>query len=687
MHTHEAPLLRRWADEQRQVPVDESLASPLLDLHRSSDVNDIDPDHLALARRVLASRAAVAPGHVPTSARPGGPTFATTAGLQRQLVHSFLAARRQYFPPGQSDPLPGAATLAAERRDTFIVVKFMDEAPHLEATLDSLLNQSIDLSRVVVLAVDNNSTDGSGEIARRVAAQHGTRARVHYLNQDTPGAGNAARLGVDTCLATIMAMCEADGDWDRLQTATVAVSDGDTVYHPDLVRGVRQDLDAEPDVDAVMPFLFYKLTAALRLLHGHTPTDLRSLRALGGEGVEVPVRLTGPAAHLAFPRAARDVTTDGVRLTTTAGTTVSAPFTGRDDEGRRVAVLRDAEGRRAWVLEDRRLVLEVAPVSGYDAALVSLENGEVSTDEIWKWHTVVGHDLFLWWSFVGLGLEERFVFPDTSDALKTVRAWAIAIGGQHQLRRPGLRIATGSDYQSGRVLQAAGCAVALGTAQAPAETEIDRLLKMLRNFVNEQAVFYGDTRSEMLDRATGLYLHMTRIQGELEREVRSYPDTVFRDVAFPERVLFPLRWMVQNAVRYYAQGTLEAERVRRRFLEVALPSAADDVLATCLTPERVAAIVAAALHEKQRIAEQVAEEIIERHHRELMDFYVRTLRSCLRAHGIDPDGYGWLLDPALETRNALEHRPPSVDPLAVWSAVDFEIDQGRGQVLSARGAS
>src|SRR5699024_6233567 len=161
------------------------------------------------------------------------------------------------------------------------------------------------------------------------------------------------RLGVDTCLATIHAMCEVDGQWERLQVATVAVSDGDTVYHPDTVRGIREQLDTDADVDAVMPFLTYKFTAALRLLPHHTPVDIDWLRSAGGRPTTVPVPLDGVAAHERFPRDQRTIGADSVTLETRDGDQFDVPFTLIDEHGRQVAVLEDTTGRRGWVLDNR----------------------------------------------------------------------------------------------------------------------------------------------------------------------------------------------------------------------------------------------------------------------------------------------------------------------------------------------
>jgi hypothetical protein len=170
---------------------------------------------------------------------------------------------------------------------------------------------------------------------------------------------------------------------------------------------------------------------------------------------------------------------------------------------------------------------------------------------------------------------------------------------------------------------------------------------------------------------------MTRIQGEIERELRGYPDDVFEHTVFPERVLFPLRWMLQNAIRFAAQGEAEHRIVRERVFAVMLgdPSPA--------LPLRD--VVDAAYAERQAVAERLAEDLVAAHYPEIMAFYQATLRSFMTANRVPPDCYEWLLDGLVESRNAVVERPPRVDPAAVWAGAEFDIDTERGQVISMRG--
>lgn len=585
-----------WVHRNRMAPAENALRSAFLDLNRTSDVDSIISAQVDEARHVLRLRQRLTEGDGSVDPR-------SILDGQRRVVERFLAARRSYYGPDQSQPVGDPATFCAEGRDRFVVIKYMDEAPHITDTLNSLLAQrGIDLGRLVIVAVNNNSRDGSDLMVRDIAGQRRTAARVVCLDQAAPGAGHAARLGVDSCIATVYEMCRHDGLWSRLQTATIAVSDGDTIYNPAVMAEVDRILDACPDVDGVVPFLTYKFASALRLFRRH-------------------------------------------------------------------AWLRDARPAE----------------SGLDIALAFLEAGGVQPDEKWRWHAVIGHDLFLYWAFAGMGLPEAMVLPDTSDALKTFRAWSFAVGGQHQLRRPGLRVATGNDYQSGRVLQVVGSVVRLGSATALAQTETDRLLKMIRNLARDQPVFYGGTRAEPLERATGLYLHLTRIQGDLEADIRGYDDRIFESRVFPERILFPLRWILQNAVSFAAHGPTERAEVSRRALSLMFSAETCVHLeTTSFSTEALDALASVEFERRQATAERIAEAVIRNHHAEIMRFYRRTLQRFFEAHHVAPGRCSWLLDGLDESPNALLEELPAVDCTLVWDDRTHNIDEDRGQVTGIR---
>ena len=118
----------------------------------------------------------------------------------------------------------------------------------------------------------------------------------------------------------------------------------------------------------------------------------------------MPIDLSTIEAHVNMPRHRRkavdDETIELVVIDKDGIETVQTiKLSNHDALGRRFAVLIDGEGHLAYVLSDRTIVLDELPVSGTDAALVYLENGSVREDEKWRWHAVIGHDLFLSWAF------------------------------------------------------------------------------------------------------------------------------------------------------------------------------------------------------------------------------------------------------------------------------------------------
>jgi hypothetical protein len=664
-----------WTRRRQHEPPITALESPLLALHASSEVDPVLPEQIADARRLL------------RLLRSGEPAVDSGEAeeLRRRIVARFLSGRRCRFGGAECAPFDVAPALVQEGRDVFIVVKFMDEAPHLAATLHSLLAQrGVSSGRVVIVAVDNNSTDGSDRIVAEIDAGNRTGVRIICLNQATPGAGHTARLGVDRCIATVYRMCELDGDWHRLHTAVIGVSDGDTVYHPELLSHVLHIFDRESATEAVMPFLTYKLTAATRLFSGYLSADPEELLGIAGSApaTVTDADLTDVTAFDHFPRAERRRDGGAMLLGRGDRLPLRVELRHRDRHGRRFGLLRDRAGNPGFVLWDRTLVLSRAPATGDDPTLVFLENGGVRPDEKWRWHALIGHELFLRWLFAGCGVPVEMVYPDTSDALKTMRTWALAIGGQHQLRRPGLRIVTGSDYQSGRVVQVAGGTVRLAPAHVYAETEIDRLVKMVRNLARDQSVFYGALRSSALERASGLYIHMTRIQPAVEQEVRTYPDSLFQDVVFPERVVLSLRWLLQNALRLAAHGTPRARRaVREQVLAWLFPEPAA-VEAGWFDEPRLRKLREASPDEHVDVAERIAEELIAAHHKDLMRCYIRTLEDYFRARQVPPQRYEWLLADVERTRNAVVEQPAAVDPSVVWDGAEFSIDLVRGQAVA-----
>lgn len=679
----------------RNRPLDDMKSSELLSLAYSSDVNNPNPLQYKRAQLALSLRTRAIENGWPKREN----LFSTAyKAIAREILNTHIEARIAYYGHEQCMAFGNPQELVQQKRDIFLVIKFMDEMPHIASTINSLLNQAeVDLSRVVLVGVNNNSSDESAELFAQIQDAYAGPVKIVLLLQTIPGGGHAARFGVDSCLATIQKMCEVSGDWGLLHRARIAVSDGDTVYHPRLLSDATVTFDQIPDVDGVMPFLTYKLNACLRLFAEYRQEDPEVLSNIIKQNqyqpVNVPVSLKNILAMESMWRAHRKKTSQdgmaGMSIKFASGGRQFVPFAGQSPSGLHFGVMQDPQGKRAYILENRQILLESEPVSGYENVLIYQENGNVSRNEIWKWHSLIGHDLFLLGAFRQAKLARELILPDTSDALKSFRAWVFAVGGQHQLEKPGLKRVTGTDYQSGRVVQFFGGRTVLGSAEFHSETEIDRLAKMIRNFANGQGVFYGNTRGNSYERASGLYLHMTKIQGAIEEEIRRYPEDFYQHVVFPERLLFPLRWMLQNFISAYAAATSESDEQ-----DVALQSFRlifDDekwrkIKRFYLSNERIRQLRNTTFESLRRKAEQYAEDIIRDYWQELLTFYTDTLRQFFTFHRMDPASYEFLLAPIIQCRNPLLEDRPTIDTASVWPSSLFEIDDRRGQVMAIIGA-
>ena len=83
--------------------------------------------------------------------------------------------------------------------DVTVVVAVYNTMPYLERTLSSLVEQSIGVSRLQVIAVDDGSTDGSAETLDRYAAEHPTVFDViHQPNSGGPAGPSNRALDVAT---------------------------------------------------------------------------------------------------------------------------------------------------------------------------------------------------------------------------------------------------------------------------------------------------------------------------------------------------------------------------------------------------------------------------------------------------------------------------------------------------------
>ncbi|EAQ01569.1 putative glycosyltransferase protein [Pseudooceanicola batsensis HTCC2597] len=117
-----------------------------------------------------------------------------------------------------------------------VVMPIYDAAPFLNAALDSVRVQ--DWPDLELIAVNDGSTDGSGDILQAAAADWvGPGRRLVVLEQQNAGAAAARNAGV----------ARAQGD-------ILALFDSDDIYHPSLVSRLVAALGGE----AIMSFAMYR---------------------------------------------------------------------------------------------------------------------------------------------------------------------------------------------------------------------------------------------------------------------------------------------------------------------------------------------------------------------------------------------------------------------------------------------
>jgi glycosyltransferase involved in cell wall biosynthesis len=89
-----------------------------------------------------------------------------------------------------------------------VVIPVWNVRPYLGECLDSVLSQSIGLDRLEVIAVDDGSTDGGGELLDQYAARH---AQIRVFHE--PGSGGPGRprnVGLDHATSRYVFFLDAD---------------------------------------------------------------------------------------------------------------------------------------------------------------------------------------------------------------------------------------------------------------------------------------------------------------------------------------------------------------------------------------------------------------------------------------------------------------------------------------------
>ncbi|GAA1479880.1 hypothetical protein GCM10009624_03200 [Gordonia sinesedis] len=86
-----------------------------------------------------------------------------------------------------------------------VVVPAYNEEAYLPACLDSLLRQTRPIDEIIV--VDNDSSDATGDVARRYARDY---PNIRVVHESRPGVASARRCGFDQATSGIIAKIDAD---------------------------------------------------------------------------------------------------------------------------------------------------------------------------------------------------------------------------------------------------------------------------------------------------------------------------------------------------------------------------------------------------------------------------------------------------------------------------------------------
>ena len=115
-----------------------------------------------------------------------------------------------------------AHDVGRERRFISVVVPIYNEAAYVERCAQALLGQDYPRDRYEILMVDNNSTDGSYEIASGIDG-------IRVLREEVQGDYAARNLGIASAQGEI-----------------IAFTDSDTAPFPDWLDSIEKEMAAEP---------------------------------------------------------------------------------------------------------------------------------------------------------------------------------------------------------------------------------------------------------------------------------------------------------------------------------------------------------------------------------------------------------------------------------------------------------
>jgi len=176
--------------------------------------------------------------------------------------------------------------VSARQERLSIIVPVFNEAQTVRAVIDRLLTIDLPVPREI-LVVDDGSTDGTGEVLERAAAERGD---VTVIRADRNGGkGSAIRRGLERATGSIVAIQDADLELDPQQLAVLVapIVAGDT----DVVYGSRF-LDGHSRAPRITVVANKVLTSATNLLYGASLTDMETCYKIMRADVARSLKLT-----------------------------------------------------------------------------------------------------------------------------------------------------------------------------------------------------------------------------------------------------------------------------------------------------------------------------------------------------------------------------------------------------------
>ncbi|MFF5793896.1 glycosyltransferase family 2 protein [Paeniglutamicibacter sp. NPDC012692] len=181
-------------------------------------------------------------------------------------------------------PSDTGPTSSAQTARVAVVIPVFNAVPYLQVLLDSLAAQDLDPTLFEVIAVDDGSTDGGGQLLDIFAARHPNWRVIRQRNSGWPG--KPRNVGIESSVSDYIFFCDADdimGPESLRRMLDFADEHQVDVLAPRMVgiggRGVNSTLFAKTLVD----------TPIRQIMATLTPQKLIRRELLAAHGIRFPL--------------------------------------------------------------------------------------------------------------------------------------------------------------------------------------------------------------------------------------------------------------------------------------------------------------------------------------------------------------------------------------------------------------